>query len=131
MQWLLVLFLLLLIGVAGLQIALFLRSKRQEGKVAPPLDEVLPEGVSPQPRMLLYFYSEHCGPCRSVTPLVEELAKQHAGVVKVDVRRHMHTARRFGVMGTPSLVRIDDGMITRVHVGGISTHRLQQFFGER
>jgi thioredoxin 1 len=128
MQWLLLALVLLLLVVAGMQVALLVKVKKQEGRQAPPLDEVLPEGVSPQPRMLLYFYSEHCGPCRNVTPLVEELGRQHAGVIKVDVRRHMQTARQFGVMGTPSLVRVDNGTISRVHVGGISGKRLESLF---
>lgn len=130
MQWLLLALVVLLLAVAGLQLFLLLKTKRREGSAAPPLAEVLPDGVEPRPRMLFYFYSEHCGPCRSVTPLVEELGQRHDGVVKIDVRRHMQTARRFGVMGTPSLVRVDNGVITRIHVGAISEGKLGQLFGE-
>lgn len=128
MQWLLVGLVLVLAMVMALQIAMLLRVRKQEGRAAPPLNEVLPDGVEPQPRMLLYFYSEHCGPCRGVTPLVDALAERHDGVVKVDVRRNMETARRFGVMGTPSLVRVEDGIISRVHIGGITEGRLEQFY---
>jgi thioredoxin 1 len=78
--------------------------------------------------MLLYFYSEHCGACRPVTPLIDELSRARQGVVKVDVRRHIDTARRFGIMGTPSLVLVDKGQIARVHVGAISDGYLQQFY---
>lgn len=128
MQWLVALLILVVVAVAGLQVAMLLKAKRQEGRAAPPLDEVLPEGIVPQSRMLFYFYSEHCGPCKAVTPLVDELKSRDAGVVKVDVRRHMGTARRFGVMGTPTLIRVDEGKIARVHVGGISTARLVRFY---
>lgn len=127
MQWLLIVMVLIVVLVAALQIVLLLKAKRQEGRVAPPLEEVLPEGVKAQPQMLFYFYSEHCGPCKAVTPLVDELESRQEGVVKVDVRRHMHTARRFGVMGTPTLVRVDEGRIAKVHVGGISSGRFEQF----
>jgi len=130
MQWLLAGLVLVLLLVAALQIALFIKARRQEGREAPPFETVLPEGVSPQSRMLFYFYSEHCGPCKSVTPLIDDLAERHDGVVKVDVRRHMETARRFGVMGTPSLVRVDDGTISRVHMGGVTAKRLEQMYLE-
>lgn len=128
MQWLLLALVLVLILVAALQLMMYLRARRQEGRAAPPLEEVLPAGVAPQQRMLLYFYSEHCGPCKTVTPLVEALGQTHDGVVKVDVRRHMETARRFGIMGTPSLVRVDEGTISRVHMGGITAKRLEQLY---
>lgn len=130
MQWLAWVMIAILLLIVALQIGMLLKARRQQGKAAPPLEEVLPEGVTPQRRMLLYFYSEHCGPCRSMTPLVDELGQRHDGVVKVDVRRHMETARRFGVMGTPSLIRVEDGTISRVHMGGISARRLEQFYLE-
>ena len=128
MQWLLLALVLVIVLIAGLQLFMMLRFKRQEGTAAPSLDGLLPEGISPQPRMLFYFYSEHCGPCKAVTPLVDELQGRHEGVVKVDVRRNMEIARRFGVMGTPTLIRVEDGRIAKIHVGGISRSRFEQFY---
>lgn len=117
--------------MAALQLYVVWRAHRSLGQMAPPLEEVLPAGTSPQRRMLFYFYSEHCGPCRSVTPLIDDLADGDEGVVKFDVRRHFAVARRFGVMGTPTLVLLLDGRIARVHVGGITPARLQRFWAER
>jgi len=131
MQWILNALIVLLLLVALLHLYLFLRMQRRRGAVAPPLHEVLPEGVVPLPRMMLYFYSEHCGVCRHVTPLVEQLGRERDGVVKVDVRRHIGTARRFGITMVPSLVVVDNGRIDRVHVGKIGDNRLQEFFDGR
>jgi len=128
MHWLLDTLIVLLSLAALILLGGWWWSKRQEGKAAPPLHEVLPEGIVPQPRMLLYFYSEHCGACRAVTPLIEALGQERNGVVKVDVRRHIETARRFGIMGTPSLVMVEQGRIARIHVGGISDGKLMQFY---
>ncbi len=128
MQWILNTLIVLLSLFALLQLVLLWRERRREGRAAPPLHEVLPAGVSPQPRMLLYFYSEHCGACRGVTPLIDELGNEKEGVVKLDVRRHIDTARRFGIIGTPSLVLVDEGMIARTHVGAISSGKLHQFY---
>lgn len=128
MQWLLNILILLLLLFAMLRLFLLWRARHLEGKVAPPLHEVLPEGVKPQQRMLLYFYSEHCGACRNVTPLVDDLSRERDGVVKVDVRRHIDTARRFGISVTPSLVLVDNGLIARMHIGPISDIALLQFY---
>lgn len=127
MQWLLTTLILLLLLIAVMQLALLWRARKREGKMAPPFHDVLPEGVAPQQRMLLYFYSEHCGACRNVTPLIDRLSSEKDGVVKVDVRRHIDTARRFGITVTPSLVLVDKGLIARMHVGVFSDGTLQQF----
>lgn len=114
--------------VALLQLLLLSRVRSREAKVAPPLHEVLPDGVRPQQRMLLYFYSAHCGECRHVTPLIDDLGRERSGVVKVDVRRNIDMARRFGIKMTPSLVLVHRGVITRIHTGSISNGGLQRFY---
>ena len=132
MQWLIIPLIALLLVLAVMKFRVLRRARRQEDNVAPPLHEVLPEGVAAQPRMLLYFYSEHCAPCRSVTPLIEELYHRRGeGVVKVDVRRHLMTARRFGIRTTPSLILVDRGRIAGIHTGSISQATLQQFYDGR
>lgn len=129
MTWLIILLVSLLLILAIIKFRLLRRAGRMEACEAPPLHEVLPDGMTEYPRrMLLYFYSEHCVPCRSVTPLVEALHRRGGGVVKVDVRRHHLTARRYGIRSTPSLVLVDRGCITGVHVGAISDTTLQQFY---
>lgn len=127
-EWVLLILLLILVLFVVIQAVRLLKAKRRQAMAAPPLAEVLPDETPPQPRMLFYFYSEHCGHCRGVTPLVEEIRRRHDGVVMVDVRRQMAVARRFGVQGTPSLVRVDDGLVSDVHVGAINQRQLQRFF---
>lgn len=131
MNWILEMLFAVLCVLALTLLWLVWWSRRQERKVAPPLHEVLPDGIAPQPRMLLYFYSEHCGACRAVTPLIEALGQERTGVVKVDVRRHIETARRFDIVRTPSLVLVDEGRIAGVHVGAISDSKLLHFYDGR
>jgi thioredoxin 1 len=127
MQWLIILLIALLLVLTVVKLRLLRRAGRQEESVAPPLNDVLPDGVAAQRRMLFYFYSEHCVLCRSVTPLIEELHRHGDEVVKVDVRRHPVTARRFGIRRTPSLVLVDSGRIAKVHAGAIDKATLRQF----
>ena len=130
MQMLIILLVALLLVLTVIKFRLLLRTRRRLDSMAPPLQEMLPDGVVARPRMLLYFYSEHCVPCRTVTPLVEELHRRGEEVVKVDVRRHLMTACRFGIRSTPALVLVDNGQVACVHVGSISNAGLHEFFME-
>ena len=75
------------------------------------------------------FWAEWCGPCRMISPVLEDLAKRHAGdlkVVKVDVDANRGLATRFGAQSIPLLVVIRDGQeIDRV-VGALPRAALEQ-----
>ena len=58
------------------------------------------------------FWASWCGPCRMLSPLVEQLAKDYAGRVtfgKVNVDDHTKAAAKFRVMNIPTLVFLKDG----------------------
>ena len=136
MHWLIILLLVLLLVLLVLLVGMKLRASLSHAGVRhkdplPALNNVFPDGISVRPRMLLYFYSEHCAACRVVTPLVEALHRRDEGVVKLDVRRHLLTARHFGIKSTPSLVLLEHGRIAGVHVGTINQLNLQQFYEGR
>jgi len=66
------------------------------------------------------FYADWCGPCRMMTPLVEQLAGEYAGKVtigKLDVDINQDIAIRYGVMGIPTLGMFRDGKLVDRLVG--------------
>ena len=66
------------------------------------------------------FYADWCGPCRMMTPVVEQLAGEYAGKVtigKLDVDVNQDIAIRYGVMGIPTLGFFRDGKLVDRLVG--------------
>jgi thioredoxin 1 len=58
------------------------------------------------------FWATWCGPCKKVAPIIEELAGQYAGkvrVYKMDIDQNQGTPARFGVMSIPTIVFFKDG----------------------
>jgi thioredoxin 1 len=63
--------------------------------------------------VLVDFWAEWCGPCKLIDPILEEVAKEHQGrlrVVKLNVDDNLETVRRFDVMSVPTLILFKEGV---------------------
>ena len=69
--------------------------------------------------VLLDFYADWCGPCRMVSPLVDEIAKENPQylVGKINVDQESELAQAFGVASIPMLIVMKDGKIVNQSVG--------------
>ncbi len=77
------------------------------------------------------FYADWCAPCRQMEPILEELAIEYAGRVKVarvDVEESPDLASRFGVRGIPHLVVLHDGNTVDTQVGFAGAAPLRALF---
>ncbi len=78
------------------------------------------------------FWAAWCGPCRMVSPVLEEIAQDRNGsllVAKVNVDENAGLAERFGVRSIPTLVRFDQGQETHRVVGALPKTQLTQRLG--
>lgn len=104
----------LLFGAA--QLGMRRLGHRAEGRAAPDT-RAFDGDARPQSLRVYYFYAPHCGPCRSMTPLIDELRASYPNLIKVDVSHAPEVAQGFYVVATPSFAVVDRGVIQRVFLG--------------
>ncbi len=79
--------------------------------------------------VMVDFYADWCGPCKMLLPVVEELADEYTGkvkIVKVNVDDSPETAQKFEVMSIPTLVFMKDGQTVDRTVGSMSKDNLKE-----
>jgi len=76
------------------------------------------------------FWAEWCGPCKMVGPVVEELAQEYKGKIKIakmDVDSNRDTPAKFGIRNIPTLILFKDGEVAKMIIGA---QPKSQIYGE-
>ena len=89
--------------------------------------ETIKNSVNP---VLLDFYADWCGPCRMVSPIVDEIAEEteNIAVGKINVDNEPELAQAFGVVSIPMLVVMKNGKIYNQAVGVRSKENILEMF---
>ena len=76
--------------------------------------------------VLLDFCADWCGPCRMVSPVIDEIASEHPEykVGKINVDDQKELASRFGVMSIPSLFVLRDGKVIKQSTGALPKNKI-------
>lgn len=91
------------------------------------------EVVKASGKVLVDFTAAWCGPCKRLAPIVDEVADELAGSVKVgklDIDEAPMTASKFQVRGVPTLMVFEGGKIVQQSVGLVSKARVLSLLGE-
>lgn len=76
--------------------------------------------------VLLDFFATWCGPCRMVSPIIDQIAEENTEIVvgKVDVDKESELASRFQVYSIPTLVVMKDGKVLKAETGAKSKDQI-------
>ena len=80
--------------------------------------------------VLVDYWAEWCGPCKMIAPILEEVAKEYAGKVKIakmDVDANQAVPAKFGIRGIPTLMLFKGGQLEAQKVGALSKGQLTAF----
>nr|VFK52159.1 MAG: thioredoxin [Candidatus Kentron sp. TUN]VFK52697.1 MAG: thioredoxin [Candidatus Kentron sp. TUN]VFK53268.1 MAG: thioredoxin [Candidatus Kentron sp. TUN] len=80
--------------------------------------------------VLVDFWADWCGPCKVISPILEEAAKEYAGkvlIAKLNIDENPLTPPRYGIRGIPTLMLFKQGNVEGTKVGAISKSQLFAF----
>ena len=80
--------------------------------------------------VLVDFWAEWCGPCKTIAPALEEIAGDLAGrvtVAKLNIDENPQTPTKYGVRGIPTLMLFKDGQVAATKVGALPKSQLAEW----
>ena len=93
-------------------------------------DSFAADVLQSQQPVLVDYWAEWCGPCKMIAPILDEIAKEYAGrlkVAKLNIDDNQETPASYGVRGIPTLMLFKNGAIEATKVGALSKSALSAF----
>ena len=90
-------------------------------------NELIKDGV-----VIVDFYANWCGPCKILSPILDEVSKELKDIkfIKVDVDKHEDIAREYGIMSIPTLIFFKNGEVVNKNIGLINEEKIQEIIDE-
>jgi len=79
------------------------------------------------------FWAEWCGPCKQITPALDQIAAEHSGkitVAKVNIDENPMTPGKYGVRGIPTLMIFNNGELVSTKVGAMAKGKIEEWISE-
>lgn len=80
--------------------------------------------------VLVDYWAEWCGPCKMIAPILDEIADEYAGklrIAKLNIDENPGTPPKYGIRGIPTLMLFKDGNVEATKVGAVSKSQLTAF----
>jgi len=80
--------------------------------------------------VLVDYWAEWCGPCKMIAPILDEIAKEYDGKIKVaklNIDENPSTPPKYGIRGIPTLMLFKNGNVEATKVGAVSKSQLTAF----
>jgi thioredoxin 1 len=93
-------------------------------------DTFEPEVLQADKPVLVDYWAEWCGPCKMIAPLLDDVAKDYAGklkVAKLNIDENQATPPKYGIRGIPTLMLFKNGTLAATKVGALSKSQLMAF----
>jgi thioredoxin 1 len=93
-------------------------------------DTFEPEVLQSQVPVLVDYWAEWCGPCKMIAPILDEVAREYNGrlkIAKLNIDENQGTPPKYGIRGIPTLMIFKNGNIEATKVGALSKSQLTAF----
>jgi thioredoxin 1 len=93
-------------------------------------DTFEPEVLQSQVPVLVDYWAEWCGPCKMIAPILDEVATEYSGrlkIAKLNIDENQGTPPKYGIRGIPTLMIFKNGNIEATKVGAVSKSQLTAF----
>jgi thioredoxin 1 len=93
-------------------------------------DTFEPEVLNSDLPVLVDYWAEWCGPCKSIAPILDEVAQEYDGrlkIAKMNVDENQQVPAKFGIRGIPTLMLFKNGNLEATKVGALSKSQLTAF----
>jgi thioredoxin 1 len=80
--------------------------------------------------VLVDYWAEWCGPCKSIAPILDDIAREYDGrlkIAKINVDENQQVPAKFGIRGIPTLMLFKNGNVEATRVGALSKSQLTAF----
>ena len=92
-------------------------------------DEVLKSDTP----VLVDYWAEWCGPCKAIAPVLEDVAPEFSGrvkIVKMNIDENPNTPPKYGIRSIPTLMLFKNGAVESTKVGGLNKTQLTEFLDQ-